>query len=224
MKRILWLFAIFLAGCGGSNVAPAPIAQSAIPPPPPAVIAFVGDSITQFWDWGGFIVPDPALSVLVSGELNDGISGNRTDDMLARFDAVLAQHPTVLVILGGTNDLRQIETPTIDNISTMAERAAATGAHVIIGTVPPASVTLYPTSDAPDDVTNLVRIRAFNTQLRTLARSYGYTLVDYYSAMVNADGTQNASLFVSTDLIHPNADGYNVMWSVLKPALAGSAQ
>jgi len=219
MRITIGLFAILLTACGGTAVTPATTAQSATPPTVQGPIVFVGDSITQFWDWGGFIVPDPTLSVLVPGEINDGIAGNRTDEMLARFDAVLAQHPAVLVILGGTNDIRQIQNPTVDNIATMAERASATGAWVIIGTVPPASVTLYPTSDAPDDPTNLARIRAFNVQLRTLANAYGYTLVDYYSAMVNADGTQNQSLFLPADLIHPNIEGYHVMWTVLQPTL-----
>lgn len=234
MKIISWLLAICLVGCGDSGGYSAnpstPASAAAQPqsgpvyPTPPVVstgpIVFVGDSITQFWDWGGFIVPNPTLSVLISGEVNDGISGDRTDAMLARFDAVLAQHPGVVVILGGTNDLRQLENPTVDNIATMAEEATAAGARVILGTVPPADVSLYPTSDAPTEAVNMARIQTFNVQLRALAAAYGYVVVDYYSVMVNPDGTQNQGLFVPADLIHPNVAGYHIMWTMLKPALA----
>jgi lysophospholipase L1-like esterase len=121
------------------------------------------------------------------------------------------------VILGGTNDIRQLEAPTTDNINTMADRAAASGAKVIICLVPPASVSLYPTRF--DQATNDAHIRSFNQQLRSMAAGFGYTVVDYYSALSNADGSQNVSLFVSTDLIHPNADGYRAMWPILREKL-----
>lgn len=218
MRITIGLLAILLSACGGSTVAPAPTAQTApSPTAPQGPIAFVGDSITQFWDWGGFDTPEPALSVLVPGEDNDGIAGNRTSDMLSRFTAVLAQHPGIVVILGGTNDIRQIEVPTIDNISAMAEQAAVTGAVVVICSVPPASVSLYPTS--MDQPTNDVHIATFNTQLHTMAMAYGYLWVDYHAALVNADGSQNQSLFIAADLIHPNHLGYQAMWTVLQPVV-----
>lgn len=209
---IIFAITVLMTACGGN-----PTISPTNPPQLQGPIVFVGDSITQFWDWGGFDTPEPALSVLVPGEINDGISGNRTSDMLARFDAVLAQHPAIVVILGGTNDIRQIEAPSIDNISEMAEQASAAGARIIIGTVPPASISLYPT--VLDQTPNDAHIKEFNNQLRALAASYGYDIVDYYSVLINMDGSQNTDLFVSTDLIHPNHLGYNAMWSILKPLL-----
>jgi lysophospholipase L1-like esterase len=52
-----------------------------------------------------------------------------------------------------------------------------------------------------------------------LVSANGYVVADYYSAVLNSDGSSNQSLFIS-DHIHPNADGYAVMWSVLRPVLA----
>jgi len=219
MRLLALLLCVTLSACGAgsSDTVSTSKPQSTPPPVVSGPVVFMGDSITAFWDGGGFITPDPLLSQLVPGEVNAGISGNRTDQMLARFPAVLAQHPAVLVILGGTNDIRQIENPTIDNIATMAEEASATGARVVIGTVPPASVSLYPTT--MDQATNNLHIATFNAELKTLCATYGYTLVDYNIALVNVDGSQNQTLFVSTDLIHPNVDGYRAMWPMLRKAL-----
>lgn len=220
MKKAIALFCLILSACGSGGETQAP--QSLTPPPPPAQITgpviFMGDSITEFWESGPFTVPSPKLSELVPGSVNAGHAGNRTDEMLARFQAdVLDKHPSIVVILGGTNDIRQLEAPTTDNINTMADRAAASGARVIIGLVPPASISLYPTRF--DQATNDAHIRAFNQQLRTMAAGFGYLVVDYYSALSNADGSQDAALFVSGDLIHPNADGYRAMWPILRQML-----
>jgi lysophospholipase L1-like esterase len=219
MKRISILAVLFISACGGGQ---SQSPSASVPPPQPVVVTgpvvFIGDSITEFWESGPFTVPSPKLSELVPGSVNAGHSGNRTDEMLARFQVdVLDKHPSVVVILGGTNDIRQLEAPTTDNINTMADRAAASGAKVVICLVPPASVALYPTRF--DQATNDAHIRAFNQQLRNLAAGFGYRVVDYYGALTNADGSQNVALFVSTDLIHPNADGYRAMWPLLQSSL-----
>lgn len=216
--RITLILCLLLSACGGG------ISNQSIPPAPAAKqqstgpVVFMGDSITEFWEKGPFVVPSPKLSELEPGSINVGVPGNLTADMLARFQAdVLSRHPSVVVILGGTNDIRQIEAPTIDNINAMAEQASAAGARVVICLIPPQSVSLYPTS--MDQATTDAHVATWNQQLRTLAASYGYTVVDYHSVLVTADGSQNQSLFVETDLIHPNANGYNAMWPVLKSAL-----
>jgi lysophospholipase L1-like esterase len=87
----------------------------------------------------------------------------------------------------------------------MAETAATAGARVVIATVPPSELWLGSTF-LTEAETNPA-IRSFNTQLVLLASAHGYLLADYYSAMVNSDGSSNQKLFLS-DHIHPNADGY----------------
>ena len=60
--------------------------------------------------------------------------------MQQRFAAdVLAKKPDVVVILGGTNDLRLQQDPTTYSID---EMAAAAGVRVVIGTVPPSELWL----------------------------------------------------------------------------------
>ena len=63
--------------------------------------------------------------------------------MQSRFAAdVLANNPSVVVILGGTNDLALLESPNIDAISAMAQTAATAGVRVVVGTVLPSELWL----------------------------------------------------------------------------------
>lgn len=232
MKWITVWITLALVGCAdsGSNAGsmatspPAVVSQPqsgpVYPTPPPAPlptgpVVFVGDSITYYWDGDA---PVPPLAQLVPGEINAGISGNLTSEMLARFKAdVLSHNPRVVVILGGVNDILKTPSPTIDNIASMAEQASAQGSIVVIGLVMP--VTAY--WQAPYEYTSTAAgdaaIQNWDQQLRALAAAYGYHILDYYDAVLLPDGTQNTTLFA--DGLHPNAAGYDVMWSVLKPML-----
>jgi lysophospholipase L1-like esterase len=137
--------------------------------------------------------------------------------MRERFAAdVLSKNPSVVVILGGTNDIRLEQSPDVSAISAMASAAAAAGIRVILGTVPPSELWLGSTFLTQAETAPA--IMSFNGQLRDLASSYGYGVADYYPAMVNRDGSPNQNLFL-TDHIHPNAQGYEVMWNMLRPVI-----
>lgn len=62
-------------------------------------IAFLGDSITSGGDWATWF-PDRETH-------NLGVSGNTTDDVVARLDQVVDLHPDAVALLVGTNDLGQ---------------------------------------------------------------------------------------------------------------------
>jgi lysophospholipase L1-like esterase len=165
----------------------------------------IGDSITYEWKSSGDL-PDASI-------IDKGVPGNTTTAMEARFAAdVLALQPTVVIILGGTNDIsigdddRQAVYPT--HIFNMAQAAQAAGARAIVGTVPPGK----------EDTTNA--IIGWNNAIRSGAFVYGYTLADFYRVLILPDGTQDLSLF-NADGIHPNRDGYKKMWRVLASALDG---
>ena len=210
----------FLGACGGSSTESSSSAAEVPQETPLAsgpVVAFMGDSITQYWGGGAPAYPTIPITTLVPGSIDAGVAGDTTDQMQQRFASdVLSQNPDIVVILGGTNDLRLYESPSIDNIAAMADAAATAGIHVVIGTVPPSELWLGSTFLTQAETGPA--IGRFNSQLVQLAFAQGYTLVDYWSAMVNADGSPNENLFLS-DHIHPNADGYAVMWAVLRPVL-----
>jgi lysophospholipase L1-like esterase len=219
---LLVVFACLTACGGAANDSP-----SSAPPPPPeqiplpaaaGTVIFMGDSITQYWGGGPPTYPAVAITTLMPGAIDAGIAGETTEQMQQRFATdVMAKNPAVVVILGGTNDLRLEQNPSTDAIAAMADTAATAGAHVVIGTVPPSELWLGSTFLTQAET--IPAIKQFNSQLTLLASAHGYLVADYYSAMVNSDGSSNQNLFLS-DHIHPNSDGYAVMWSALRPMLA----
>lgn len=208
MRTITLALAALLAACGGGTEAPVPTPAPVAPAPQKLeTVVFVGDSITAYWK-----LPD--------GILNAGVGGNTSADMLARFDTdVMSKKPTVVVILAGTNDIRHVVAPTTQNIGTMADRAAASGARVILGTIPP--INDWAQGMPVTAVEGNQAVLDWNRDLRNMAKGFGYQLADYYPGLVNADGTQNATLFTS-DRLHPNDAGYAVMWPVVSPLLHGN--
>ncbi len=205
-----------LSACGGdSSSTPPPTEASPLPAGP--VVAFMGDSITQYWSGGSPAYPTP-ITTLVPGAIDAGIAGEVTQDMQQRFAAdVLARSPQVVVILGGTNDIRLQQNPTVDAIASMAQHASAAGIRVIIGTVPPSELWLGSTFLTESQ--SIAAVTTFNEQLQALASAYGYAVVDYYSALANAQGLPKDDGYFLTDHIHPSAEGYVIMWNVLRPVL-----
>jgi lysophospholipase L1-like esterase len=201
MRLIVVILCAILSSCGASqSTEPAQVTQ------PPASIAatvvFTGDSIT-------LLMP---VTEYVPGAINAGVSGNETSQMLERFDAdVLSHHPSVVVILGGINDIKNNDAFDAGNIFAMVQQAMSSGAQVIVGTVMAASYIPHPALE------NQLVVE-LNEQLRIGAEQYGYTLVDYHAALALADGGVDETML--KDGLHPNKEGYDAMWGVLKPVLA----
>src|ERR1039458_8801350 len=82
-------------------------ADAALTPPKAGEnrVVFVGDSITDYWKLADYFVGMPYV-VMTHAVLNRGIDGQTTPQMLVRFrQDVIDLHPTVLVVLAGTNDV-----------------------------------------------------------------------------------------------------------------------
>lgn len=188
--------------------------NAALPPPPAGErrVVFYGDSITEGWGANGvpFFPGKPYV--------NRGISGQTTAQMLVRFrQDVIALHPTVVVILAGTNDLagntgyatlEMIE----DNLRSMTELAQAHGIRVVLSSVLP--VTDYPWRPG---VRPAAKVRALNAWLRDHAQVHDAIYLDYHAAMSNADGGLDAHL--ATDGVHPTPAGYAVMAPLAQAAV-----
>ena len=101
-------------------------------------IVFMGNSITEGW-----LKSDPSF---FAGKpyVNRGISGQTTPQMLIRFrQDVIDLHPTVVVLLAGTNDIAENRGPTTleaiyENIISMAELAMVHDIRMVICSVLPA--------------------------------------------------------------------------------------
>lgn len=183
---------------------------------PRSRIVLMGDSITFHW------TPEylPASSSL--NLINRGIPGQNTTQMLLRFeDDVIALKPAAVVILGGTNDLRAyVGDPAAAgpdmiermarNVTAMADIAQGRGVKVILCAVPPVGTDHVKLARDPGTIVKV------NAWLRSFAQSRDLPFVDYHAVLANA--TEDLPSRLSVDGIHPNADGYRLMWPRLEAA------
>jgi len=208
--RPIWPIALvtMLAGCRQPEPPsqPAPRAETqAAPAPGPAppadsrpVIACFGDSITAgFGLDAGQSFPD-----LLQQDLdrrgyhyrvaNLGVSGDTTQDGLARLPMLLAEKPAIVLLeLGGNDGLRGLPVSvTQSNLEQMIQAVRQTGGRVIL-----AGMTLPP-NYGPD------YIRQFEAVYRDLAAKYKLTLIPFLLEGVGG----NPSL-MQRDGLHPNAEG-----------------
>ena len=174
---------------------------------------FMGNSITQNWASRrpGFFKDN--------GYIGRGISGQTTYQMVLRFyEDVVALHPKVVVINGGTNDIAYnnhpyVEDRTLQNIITMAQMAKAYGIRVILTSVTPCGQYRWrkEVTDAAE------KIKSLNARIRDYAKKHRFQYVDYWTAMADEQGAMREGL--SDDGCHPTAEGYDIMEPMIKQAI-----
>jgi lysophospholipase L1-like esterase len=177
-------------------------------------VVFYGDSITDSWgrrpETGEFFPGKPYV--------NRGISGQTTPQMVVRFrQDVIDLHPSAVVILAGTNDIVGNTGPmtpemTEDNFRSMIDLAKANGIRVIVASITPVADYPWKPGLAPAP-----KIKTLNSWLHGYCVIHSVTYLDYYSAMVGADGGMKAG--ISFDGVHPNAQGYAIMGPLAQAAI-----
>jgi acyl-CoA thioesterase-1 len=179
------------------QLAPAPPATAPPPDPRSAIVCF-GDSITAgFGLDAGQSFPDllqvdlnrHALRYRVA---NLGVSGDTTQDGLARLPMALAEKPAIVILeLGGNDGLRGIPIAiTQANLAQMIEAFQGAGARVVL-----AGMSLPPNYGP-------AFIKKFEAVYRDLAAKYHVTLIPFLLEGVGAHDE-----FMQRDGIHPNAAG-----------------
>jgi len=181
-------------------------------------VVFMGNSITQGWSHfnESFFKNNPFV--------NRGIGGQTSPQMLVRFRTdVVNLNPKAVVIMAGTNDIAgntgliSIEN-TAENIFSMAEIAMANNIAVYICSTLPAIDFLW--SPGLEPASKIVKL---NTILKNYCKENGLTYVDYYAAMVDADGGLKVPDYTgANDLVHPNKQGYKVMEKIILASLKNS--
>lgn len=175
-------------------------------------VVFMGNSITQFWSstHPAFFTGKPYI--------NKGISGQTTSQMLARFNAdVIQPKPSIVVFLGGTNDIAQNGGPItveqiMNNISTMAQMAKTNGIQVILCSVLP----VYQYNWRPE-IKPIEQIIALNALIKKYTEENEMVYCDFYSPLVNEEKGLNSAY--SNDGVHPNLAGYLVMEPIVEAAI-----
>jgi lysophospholipase L1-like esterase len=181
----------------------------------PNRVVFMGNSITQGWSHFNprFFRDNPFV--------NRGIGGQTSPQMLVRFRAdVINLNPKAVVIMAGTNDIAgntgliSIQN-TAENIFSMAEIAIANNITVYICSTLPAIDFLW--SSGLEPASKIVKL---NTILKSYCRENGLKYVDYYAAMVDANGGLKVPEYTAAnDLVHPNLEGYKVMEEIILASL-----
>jgi len=184
-----------------------------------ARVVFMGDSITDMWqypEFGGFFPGKPYI--------DRGIGGQTTAQMLLRFRPdVLALEPRVVVILAGTNDIAGNTGPmtveeTEGNLASMSELAHAHGVRVVLASLTPvgdlstAEGKKVQTARRPPE-----KIFALNEWIKKYAGDHGDVYLDYFRAMSDDRGMLKPAL--TGDGLHPNAAGYTVMTPLAEKAI-----
>ena len=136
--------------------------------------------------------------------VNMGVSGETTQDGLARLRMVLEEKPSIVVLEFGANDgLRGQPVANMErNLSAMINTVQKAGARVLL-----AGITLPPNYGVD-------YIHRFDAVFRDLAARYKVPLIPFL--LVNVAG--NARL-MQRDGLHPNAEGTRIVAATVFKAL-----
>ena len=175
-------------------------------------VVFMGNSITDCW-------ADTVPAFFADNNfVGRGISGQVSSQMLVRFqEDVINLHPKVVVICCGTNDIAQNNGPItlehiLHNIKSMCQLARANKIKpVVCSTLPAKGFKWRPDMKPANDIIRL------NEMIKAYAQENKIPYVDYHSVL--KDEENGLPRKYSKDGVHPNAQGYAVMESVIMPVL-----
>ena len=175
-------------------------------------VVFMGNSITDNW---ATMVPQFFAD---NNYVGRGISGQTTDQMLARFQQdVVELHPKVVVILAGINDIAQNNGPIsneaiLGNIKSMCDIASANGIEPVLCSILPCDYFVWRKTIKPAPI-----VVEMNKLIKEYAQLKGYAYVDYYSSLATSGGALNPKY--TKDRCHPTLAGYEVMMPIVQNIL-----
>ncbi len=181
---------------GDSTTAGTPQFRSPVEVPPEGK----GDERSQYAYWIMKIHPEWRV-------FNRGVNGERSDEILSRFDRdVLPFHPQVVIVLAGINDLYQGFPADYvkKKLAAIYERAQKRGIRIMACTILPYN-GMSPSIRA--------RMRDVNGWICFTAEEKGFGFCDLFHAV--EDPKKRWHLIGSPDGLHPDVDGYRRMGEAL---------
>ncbi len=180
----------------------------------PGGVVALGDSITagHHQAWLSLGASDSYFDVLACAQqipatANMGVWMQTTEQIRERIPAVIDADPSAVLLMAGTNDIRQgAADQTVDNIADMVAALDAANIRVLVGLLPPSDD--YPAQTI-----------ATNADLLAWATEQGVETFDAYSGLAAIDGTYADGM--SEDGIHPSREGATVVADAALSAYAG---
>lgn len=175
-------------------------------------VVFLGSSIFEFWKQ-----KDPEYFSR-NTYVDRGISGQISPQLLIRFrQDVINLKPKVVIILAGSNDIsgntgHVTNEKIMNNIKSMTELARLHHIKVILCKYLP--VYQYPWNKNIEPAEIIVSL---NEMIAAYAKEKNYTLLDYWTPLVDDRKGQRPELTV--DGVHPNLAGYKIMEVVTDEAI-----
>ncbi|MCH5330092.1 MAG: sialate O-acetylesterase [Alistipes sp.] len=166
-------------------------------------IIFLGNSITDGCEWNE-LFDNPHVK-------NRGISGDISEGICDRLDAIIKGHPAKIFLMIGTNDLaRGISVDeVVANTAVIADRTAAESPEtkLYIQSILPVSphYGLHRGHTGNGEI-----IREANRRLSELAAEKGVVYIDLHSLFTDPE-TGDLNLLYSNDGLHLNGAGY-LLW------------
>ncbi|NTE01023.1 acylhydrolase [Agrobacterium tumefaciens] len=175
-------------------------------------VVFLGSSIFEFWKQKRpeYFSRNPYIC--------RGISGQISPQLLTRFrQDVINLKPAAVIILAGSNDIagntgHVTNDKIMDHIKSMAELAKLHDIKVILCKYLP--IYAYPWNK---DIQPAEKIVALNKLIEIYAKENMFTILDYWTPLVDDKKGQQAALTV--DGVHPNLAGYEIMEAVTEKAI-----
>ncbi len=200
-------------------------------------VLIFGDSITQgFWDSeGGWVnrLRKTYDMQMIEGKDHDpptifnlGVSGDSSDDVLARFDSetkARASEELSFVIAVGVNDARTKAGVNFSNVQRYQQKLARilqrakqySGKVLFVGLTPCVEARSNPVSWGDTGYTN-GRIKEFDNVLREFCEQNNVGFVEIFEPFQKAE-TETELL---PDSLHPNDRGHQLIADLVRPKLA----
>jgi lysophospholipase L1-like esterase len=168
-------------------------------------IIFIGDSLTQWFDWQGRF-PEHEVT-------NLGVSGETVEGLLARRDRIRSQidNPGYLFLMTGINNIANgrydITAPYrefVRNLTTWYKKST-----LVVQSILPVDLAWI-----SNDI-----VKNANRHLEQIAREYHAPYLDIYGLFVDSQGNPKSG-YLSDDGVHLAATGYNVWADAVERFLA----
>ena len=185
-------------------------------------VAFVGDSITHYWETTGSNVWAKNFAEGPYRAINFGFSGDRTENVLWRLQhgQFGACRPKAIVLMIGTNNTGHrnvIEESALDTalgVKQVIEELQAKFADATIILHP-----IFPRGATTNDALRVRNDRVNQSLLEYLGRTENDRLLfcDFNDRLLDRDGRLTADM--APDLLHPGERGYEIWAEALRPCL-----